>query len=140
MGWCISQKHLSRWQVIQIIQQHRAIFKTTASYFLPTFRFLVSDLWQAKQSHNKNAVMNVLLLSLRWQLTHQMMTNPLATLVTTHLFQTDPFHSQILQTPCLALLYMSQNFCSEHIKAKSTVHYSAAMKCVVCKTIIVSFS
>jgi len=56
------------------------------------------------------------------------MANQFATLVTTQSFQTDPpFHSQILQTRCLALPYMSQNFFLEHIKAKGTVHDSAVM-------------
>jgi hypothetical protein len=57
-----------------------------------------------------------------------MMTDQLAALVTTQSFQTDPpFHSQILQTQCLALPYMSQNFFSEHIKAKGTTHNAAVM-------------
>jgi hypothetical protein len=57
-----------------------------------------------------------------------MMTNQLAKLVTIKSFQTDPpFHSQILQTQCLALPYMSQNFFSEHIKPKGTTHNFAIM-------------
>jgi hypothetical protein len=140
---------------------HRANFNIFYSYLrqlhttsFPTLKFSDSDLWRAKQSHDISVVMNVLLLSLQWQLTHQMMTNQLATLVTTHSFKTDPpFHSQILQMQCLAVPYMSQNFFSEHMKAKSTIHYSAVMteklhctdswhrelKYVACKTIIVSF-
>jgi hypothetical protein len=43
--------------------------------------------------------------------THQMMTNQLATLVTTQSFETGPpFHSQILQTHCLALPYNVPEF------------------------------
>ena len=60
------------------------------------------------------------------------MTSVDITTVTTHWFQKEPpFHSQILQTQCLALLCMSQNFfyshLSEHIKAKSTICDSATM-------------
>ena len=156
MGWCISHKHVTRRQAIQITQGHTQNFNISYSYFLSTFIFSVSDLLRVKQSLDKNAVINIcLLLSLQWQLTHQMVTNQLATLVTTHSFQTDqPFRSQILQTQCLALPYMSQNFSSEHLKSKSTIRYSAVMteklhctdswlrefKHVACKTIMVSVS
>jgi hypothetical protein len=96
------------------------IFKKTAYYFLPTFKFSVSDLWRAKQSHDKNVVVNVscnCVSSDNWH-TKWWQTN------WQHSSQTDPpFHSRMLQTQCLTLPYMSQNFFSEHMKAKSTILY-----------------